>query len=53
MADESEENFMALFLTHGRLVFTFSSGKDQVRVRSKEKYSDGQWHDVRMTKVHL
>ncbi|KAG1933974.1 laminin subunit alpha-5 [Pimephales promelas] len=46
MADESEENFMALFLTHGRLVFTFSSGKDQVRVRSKEKYSDGQWHDI-------
>ncbi|XP_077076325.1 laminin subunit alpha-4 isoform X1 [Siphateles boraxobius] len=46
LADKSEENFMALFLTHGRLVFTFSSGKDQVRVRSKEKYSDGQWHDI-------
>uniref|UniRef100_A0A671QKS5 Laminin, alpha 4 n=1 Tax=Sinocyclocheilus anshuiensis TaxID=1608454 RepID=A0A671QKS5_9TELE len=46
LADESEENFMALFLTHGRLVFTFSSGQNQVRIRSKEKYSDGQWHDI-------
>ncbi|XP_051732085.1 laminin subunit alpha-4 [Ctenopharyngodon idella] len=46
MADESEENFMALFLTHGRLVFTFSSGQNHVRIRSKEKYSDGQWHDI-------
>uniref|UniRef100_A0A8C1DPT3 Laminin, alpha 4 n=1 Tax=Cyprinus carpio carpio TaxID=630221 RepID=A0A8C1DPT3_CYPCA len=46
LADESEENFMALFLTHGRLVFTFSSAQNQVRIRSKEKYSDGQWHDI-------
>ncbi|ROL08880.1 Laminin subunit alpha-4 [Anabarilius grahami] len=46
LADESEENFMALFLTHGRLVFTFSSGQNHVRIRSKEKYSDGQWHDI-------
>uniref|UniRef100_A0A673KAY3 Laminin, alpha 4 n=1 Tax=Sinocyclocheilus rhinocerous TaxID=307959 RepID=A0A673KAY3_9TELE len=46
LTDESEENFMALFLTHGRLVFTFSSGQNQVRIRSKEKYSDGQWHDI-------
>ncbi|XP_016106182.1 laminin subunit alpha-4 [Sinocyclocheilus grahami] len=29
LADESEENFMALFLTHGMLVFTFSSGQNQ------------------------
>uniref|UniRef100_A0A8C1LBG9 Laminin, alpha 4 n=1 Tax=Cyprinus carpio TaxID=7962 RepID=A0A8C1LBG9_CYPCA len=46
LADESEQNFMALFLTHGRLVFTFSSGQNQVRIQSKEKYSDGQWHDI-------
>ncbi|XP_067273513.1 laminin subunit alpha-4 [Pseudorasbora parva] len=46
LADESEENFMALFLTHGRLVFTFSSGQNQVRILSKEKYSDGKWHDI-------
>ncbi|XP_051954964.1 laminin subunit alpha-4-like isoform X1 [Xyrauchen texanus] len=44
LADESEQNFMALFLTHGRLVFTFGSGQNSVRIRTKEKYNDGQWH---------
>ncbi|XP_065119786.1 laminin subunit alpha-4 isoform X1 [Paramisgurnus dabryanus] len=46
LADESEENFMTLFLTQGRLVFTFSTGEHHVRIRTKEKYSDGQWHDI-------
>ncbi|NP_001034154.1 laminin subunit alpha-4 precursor [Danio rerio] len=46
LADASGENSMALFLTHARLVFTFSSGQSQVRIRSKEKYNDGQWHDI-------
>ncbi|XP_051952446.1 laminin subunit alpha-4 isoform X1 [Xyrauchen texanus] len=46
VADEYEENFMALFLTHGRLVFMFGSGQNSIRIRTKEKYNDGQWHDV-------
>ncbi|XP_056620180.1 laminin subunit alpha-4 isoform X1 [Triplophysa dalaica] len=46
LADESEENFMALFLTHGKLVFTFSTGQINVKIRTKEKYSDGKWHDI-------
>ncbi|KAI7799330.1 Laminin [Triplophysa rosa] len=46
LADESEENFMALFLTHGKLVFTFSTGQIHVKIRTKEKYSDGKWHDI-------
>ncbi|TRY84489.1 hypothetical protein DNTS_035836, partial [Danionella cerebrum] len=46
VADKSEENLMALFFAHGRLVFIFGSGQRQIRIRSNEKYNDGRWHDI-------
>lgn len=37
---------MALFLAHGKLVYTFNVADQRVRVRSEEKYNDGAWHNV-------
>lgn len=49
VCDPEDHAFMALFLAHGRLVFTFGSGEQRVRVRSEEKYNDGTWHNVVLT----
>nr|XP_056712346.1 laminin subunit alpha-4 [Euleptes europaea] len=46
VSDQEEENFMALFIAHGRLVFMFNSGHRKLRIRSQEKYNDDQWHNV-------
>ncbi|XP_032999520.1 laminin subunit alpha-4 [Lacerta agilis] len=46
VSDQEEENFMALFIAHGRLVFMFNSGYRKLRIRSQEKYNDDQWHNV-------
>lgn len=37
---------MALFLSHGMLVYTFNVENQRVKLESKEKYNDGTWHDV-------
>ncbi|XP_055362152.1 laminin subunit alpha-4 isoform X2 [Betta splendens] len=46
VSDIHEDNFMALFLAHGKLVYTFNVGNQRVRVRSEDKYNDGVWHNV-------
>uniref|UniRef100_UPI0037E8F82A laminin subunit alpha-4 n=1 Tax=Semicossyphus pulcher TaxID=241346 RepID=UPI0037E8F82A len=46
VSDAQEDNFMALFLAHGKLVYTFNVADQRVRVRSEEKYNDGAWHNV-------
>ncbi|XP_034965000.2 laminin subunit alpha-4 [Zootoca vivipara] len=46
VSDQEEENFMTLFIAHGRLVFMFNSGYRKLRIRSQEKYNDDQWHNV-------
>ncbi|XP_066469657.1 laminin subunit alpha-4 isoform X1 [Tiliqua scincoides] len=46
VSDQEEENFMALFIAHGRIVFVFNSGHQKLRIRSQEKYNDNQWHNV-------
>uniref|UniRef100_A0A8C7G945 Laminin subunit alpha-4 n=1 Tax=Oncorhynchus kisutch TaxID=8019 RepID=A0A8C7G945_ONCKI len=45
-SDEAEDNYMALFLSHGKLMYTFNLGQEQVKVKSPEKYNDGTWHNV-------
>uniref|UniRef100_A0A8C8FQT7 Laminin, alpha 4 n=1 Tax=Oncorhynchus tshawytscha TaxID=74940 RepID=A0A8C8FQT7_ONCTS len=45
-SDEAEDNFMALFLAHGKLVYTFNLGQQRVKIKSLEKYNDGAWHNV-------
>ncbi|CAK6968191.1 laminin subunit alpha-4 [Scomber scombrus] len=46
VADDQEDNFMALFLAHGKLVYTFNVADQRVKIRSDEKYNDGAWHNV-------
>ncbi|XP_072218909.1 laminin subunit alpha-4 [Leuresthes tenuis] len=46
VSDVQENNFMALFLAHGKLVYTFNVADQKVKVRSDERYNDGAWHNV-------
>uniref|UniRef100_A0A668A1C6 Laminin, alpha 4 n=2 Tax=Myripristis murdjan TaxID=586833 RepID=A0A668A1C6_9TELE len=46
VSDEQEDNFMALFLAHGKLIYTFNVADQRVKIKSHEKYNDGKWHDV-------
>ncbi|KAJ1155102.1 hypothetical protein NDU88_007838 [Pleurodeles waltl] len=46
ISDKEEKNFMTLFLSNGRLIYMFNVGQQNVRMRSREKYSDGLWHQV-------
>ncbi|XP_042117995.1 laminin subunit alpha-4 isoform X1 [Peromyscus maniculatus bairdii] len=46
VSDQEENDFMSLFLAHGRLVFMFNVGHKKLKIRSQEKYNDGLWHDV-------
>uniref|UniRef100_A0A671UI41 Laminin, alpha 4 n=1 Tax=Sparus aurata TaxID=8175 RepID=A0A671UI41_SPAAU len=46
VSDVQEHNFMALFLAHGKLVYTFNEGDQRVKIKSEENYNDGAWHNV-------
>ncbi|KAE8602657.1 hypothetical protein XENTR_v10014075 [Xenopus tropicalis] len=46
VSDKEEDNFMTLFLSHGRLTFMFNNGQQKLRIKSQEKYNDGLWHSV-------
>ncbi|XP_070705268.1 laminin subunit alpha-4 [Pempheris klunzingeri] len=46
VSDAQEDNFMALFLAHGKLIYTFNVADQRVKIRSEEKYNDGAWHNV-------
>ncbi|KAK2534799.1 Lama4 [Columba guinea] len=46
VSDQKENNFMALFVAHGRLVFMFNAGHQKIRIKSQEKYNDGLWHNI-------
>ncbi|KAM6180735.1 laminin subunit alpha-4 [Erethizon dorsatum] len=46
VSDQEENDFMTLFLAHGRLVFMFNVGHKKLKIRSQERYNDGLWHDV-------
>ncbi|XP_076129263.1 laminin subunit alpha-4 [Alosa pseudoharengus] len=50
VSDETEDNFMALFMTQGRLMYTFNVGQEKVRIKTQEKYNDGAWHNVIFTR---
>uniref|UniRef100_A0A8C3SSI1 Laminin subunit alpha-4 n=1 Tax=Chelydra serpentina TaxID=8475 RepID=A0A8C3SSI1_CHESE len=45
-SDQEENNFITLFLAHGRLIFMFNVGHQKLRIKSQEKYNDGLWHNV-------
>uniref|UniRef100_A0A7N8YBR3 Laminin, alpha 4 n=1 Tax=Mastacembelus armatus TaxID=205130 RepID=A0A7N8YBR3_9TELE len=46
VSDVQEDNFMALFLAHGKLVYTFNVADQKVKIKSEDRYNDGEWHDV-------
>ncbi|XP_007432614.1 laminin subunit alpha-4 [Python bivittatus] len=46
IADQAEEHFMTLFIAHGRLIYMFNRDHQKLRIRTQEKYNDGQWHNV-------
>ncbi|XP_053541993.1 laminin subunit alpha-4 [Ictalurus punctatus] len=46
MHGASDEDFIALFLHDGKLVFMFSSARDVLRLSSTDTYNDGSWHNV-------
>ncbi|KAM3861119.1 laminin subunit alpha-4 [Diretmus argenteus] len=46
VSDVQEDNFMALFLAHGKLIYTFNVADQRVKIKSYEKYNDGAWHNV-------
>lgn len=46
VSDETEDNFMALYMAQGKLTYTFNVGQEKVRIRTQEKYNNGAWHNV-------
>lgn len=44
---------MALFLAHGKLVYTFNVADQRVKIKSEEKYNDGAWHNVSSVSLHV
>ncbi|XP_067402719.1 laminin subunit alpha-4 isoform X2 [Emydura macquarii macquarii] len=46
VSDQEENNFITLFVAHGRLIFMFNVGHQKLRIKSQEKYNDGLWHNV-------
>lgn len=43
----TKNSFMALYLSKGRLVFALGAEGKKLKLKSKEKCSDGKWHTVR------
>ncbi|XP_074208255.1 laminin subunit alpha-3 isoform X2 [Camelus bactrianus] len=42
----AKNSFMALYLSKGRLVFALGAEGKKLKLKSKEKCSDGKWHTV-------
>ncbi|XP_018599427.2 laminin subunit alpha-4 [Scleropages formosus] len=46
VSDNEEDNYMALLLANGKLVYTFNAGPHKIKVKSPERLNDGKWHNV-------
>ncbi|XP_063156026.1 laminin subunit alpha-3 [Candoia aspera] len=46
MGDQMENRYVALYLSKGRYVFVVANDEIKIKIKSKAKYSDGQWHTV-------
>ncbi|XP_069742928.1 laminin subunit alpha-4 [Narcine bancroftii] len=49
VANKDEDHFMALFISRGHFIYTFSNGHEKLKIKSIEKYNDGLWHNVIFT----
>lgn len=48
MGDQMGNRYVALYLSKGRYVLAVVHDGKKIKIKSKAKYSDGQWHMVRM-----
>ncbi|XP_067833792.1 laminin subunit alpha-3 isoform X2 [Heptranchias perlo] len=46
VADKSEKSYMTLYVLKGRFFFSFVVDGKQLKIKSKAKHNDGQWHTV-------
>uniref|UniRef100_A0A8C8SJJ4 Laminin subunit alpha 3 n=1 Tax=Pelusios castaneus TaxID=367368 RepID=A0A8C8SJJ4_9SAUR len=46
VGNKPESSYMALYISKGRFVFSFGAGGKKLKIKSKTKYNDGQWHTV-------
>ncbi|XP_009704443.1 PREDICTED: laminin subunit alpha-3-like, partial [Cariama cristata] len=46
MEEVSEDSYMALHISKGRLVLSLGSGGKRTKIKTSLKYNDGQWHTV-------
>uniref|UniRef100_A0A1A8V2I3 Laminin, alpha 4 n=1 Tax=Nothobranchius furzeri TaxID=105023 RepID=A0A1A8V2I3_NOTFU len=46
VSDVQEDNFVALFLAQGKLVFTFNVEDKKVKIQTEERFNDGTWHNI-------
>ncbi|XP_038655581.1 laminin subunit alpha-4 [Scyliorhinus canicula] len=49
VANKEEDQFMALFIARGHFIYSFSNGREKLKIKSSEKYNDGLWHNVIFT----
>lgn len=48
MGDQMGNRYVALHLSKGRYVLAVAYDGKKIKIKSKAKYNDGQWHMVRM-----
>ncbi|XP_078071724.1 laminin subunit alpha-3 [Mustelus asterias] len=46
VADKSGKSYMTLYVSRGRFFFSFAVDGKQLKIKSKAKHNDGQWHTV-------
>uniref|UniRef100_A0A6J0SY58 Laminin subunit alpha-3 n=1 Tax=Pogona vitticeps TaxID=103695 RepID=A0A6J0SY58_9SAUR len=51
MRDKLENRYIALYLSKGRYVFLLAADGKRIKIKSKAKYNDGQWHTVSFSKT--
>ncbi|CAG5950513.1 unnamed protein product [Menidia menidia] len=49
-SDAQDDNFIALFLAHGKLVYSFNVAGQKVKIKSEDRYNDGAWHNIIITR---
>ncbi|XP_042299302.1 laminin subunit alpha-3-like [Sceloporus undulatus] len=51
MGEKLGGRYMSLYLSKGRYVFLLAADGRKIKIKSKAKYSDGQWHTVTFSQV--
>ncbi|XP_024147137.1 laminin subunit alpha-4 [Oryzias melastigma] len=50
ISDSHENNFIALFLSHGKIVYAFNVADQRVKISSKGRLDDGAWHHINLSR---